>query len=57
MTTPMYSKCPKILNTKVSGKMPYANSGDLDQTVPHKKQNLSQTNMKKKSIHILGYLL
>ena len=27
-----YGKCPKISNTKVSHKMPYANSADLDQT-------------------------
>ena len=30
----VYSKCPKILNTKVSDKMTYANSADLDQTIP-----------------------
>ena len=29
-----YGKCPKILNTKVSDKMPYANSADPDQTAP-----------------------
>ena len=29
-----YSKCPKILNTKVSDKMKYANSTDPDQTAP-----------------------
>ena len=27
-----YGKCPKILNPKVSEKMPYANSADPDQT-------------------------
>ena len=30
----MYSKCPKISNTKVSDKMTYANSADPDQTAP-----------------------
>ena len=29
-----YSKCPKILYTKVSDKMAYANSLDPDQTAP-----------------------
>ena len=29
-----YSKCPKILYTKVSDKMAYANSADPDQTAP-----------------------
>ena len=29
-----YGKCPKISNTKVSDKMPYANSADPDQTAP-----------------------
>ena len=29
-----YGKCPKILNTKVSDKMAYANSADPDQTAP-----------------------
>ena len=29
-----YSKCPKILNTKVSDKMAYANSANPDQTAP-----------------------
>ena len=29
-----YGKCPKILNTKVSDKMTYANSVDPDQTAP-----------------------
>ena len=29
-----YRICPKILNTKVSNKMPYANSADQDQTAP-----------------------
>ena len=29
-----YSKCPKIWYTKVSDKMAYANSVDLDQTAP-----------------------
>ena len=29
-----YGKCSKILNTKVSEKMPYANSVDPDQTAP-----------------------
>ena len=28
----MHSKCPNILNTKVSDKMSYANSADPDQT-------------------------
>ena len=28
----LYGKYPKILNTKVSDKMPYANSADPDQT-------------------------
>ena len=28
----IYGKCPKILNTKVSDKMTYANSADPDQT-------------------------
>ena len=28
------SKCPKILYTKVSDEMAYANSTDLDQTAP-----------------------
>ena len=27
-----YGKCPKILNTKVSNKMTYANSADPEQT-------------------------
>ena len=27
-------KCTKISNTKVSNKMPYANSADPDQTAP-----------------------
>ena len=27
-------KCPKILNTKVSDNMTYANSADPDQTAP-----------------------
>ena len=50
-----YGKCPKILYTKSSDKMAYANSVDPDQTAPsgsilfeiqpkrqelHKKQNL-----------------
>ena len=30
----IYGKCPKILNTKVSDKMPYANSADPDQPAP-----------------------
>ena len=30
----VYDKCPKILYTKVSVKMAYANSADLDQTAP-----------------------
>ena len=30
----IYSKCPKISNTKVSEKMTYANSADPDQTAP-----------------------
>ena len=29
-----YGKCSKISNTKVSDKMPYANSADPDQTAP-----------------------
>ena len=29
-----YGKCPKILNTKVSDKMAYANSVDPDQPAP-----------------------
>ena len=29
-----YGKCPKILNTKVCNKMPYADSADPDQTAP-----------------------
>ena len=29
-----YSKCPKILYTKVADKMAYANSADPDQTAP-----------------------
>ena len=29
-----YGICPKILNTKVSDKMTYANSADPDQTAP-----------------------
>ena len=29
-----YSKCPKILHTKVANKMAYANSADPDQTAP-----------------------
>ena len=29
-----YSKCPKILYTKVANKMVYANSADQDQTAP-----------------------
>ena len=57
-----YSKCPKILYTKVSDKMAYAHSADLDQTAPeeqsdlglhclpfhliHKKHNLGQKYMK-----------
>ena len=31
---PSYGKCPKILNTKVSDKMTFANSADPDQTAP-----------------------
>ena len=34
MTHMIYSKCPKISNTKVSDKMSYANSADPDQTAP-----------------------
>ena len=30
----IYTKCPKISNTKVSDKMTYANSADLDQAAP-----------------------
>ena len=30
----IYSKCPKISNTNVSDKMPYANNADPDQTAP-----------------------
>ena len=30
----IYGKCPKILYTKVSHKMAYANSEDTDQTAP-----------------------
>ena len=30
----MYSKCPKISHTKVSDKIAYADSADLDQTAP-----------------------
>ena len=30
----MYNKCPKILNTKVSDNMTYANNVDPDQTGP-----------------------
>ena len=30
----MYSKCPKILHTKIIDKMAYANSADPDQTGP-----------------------
>ena len=33
-SNPMYGKCPKILNTKVSDKMAYAKSADPDQTAP-----------------------
>ena len=29
-----YGKCPKILKTKVSDKITYANSADSDQTAP-----------------------
>ena len=29
-----FGKCPKILYTKVSDKMAYANCADLDQTAP-----------------------
>ena len=29
-----YGKCPKILNTKLSDKMTYANNADPDQTAP-----------------------
>ena len=29
-----YSKCPKIINTKVAGKTTYANNVDPDQTAP-----------------------
>ena len=29
-----YGKCPKILYTKMSDKMAYANSADPDQTAP-----------------------
>ena len=32
----VYSKCPKILNTKVSDKMTYANCADPDQTSPER---------------------
>ena len=32
----VYSKCPKISNTKISDKMPYANSADPDQTAPER---------------------
>ena len=32
----MYSKCPKILYTKESDKMAYANSADPDQTAPER---------------------
>ena len=34
MSFKMYGKCRKILNIKVSDKMPSANSADPDQTVP-----------------------
>ena len=34
MNGKQYGKCPKILNTKVSDKMAYANSVDPDQTAP-----------------------
>ena len=42
-----YSKCPKILHTKMSDKIAYVNSVDLDQTkyfkkLLHKKQKLGQ---------------
>ena len=30
----LYGKCPKLLDTKVSDKMPHANSADPDQTAP-----------------------
>ena len=33
-STRHYGKCPKISNTKVSDKMAFANSADLDQTAP-----------------------
>ena len=31
---PVYGKCPKIPNTKVSDKMTYANNADPNQTAP-----------------------
>ena len=34
-----YSKCPKVLNTKVSDKMPYANNADPDQTAPKEQSD------------------
>ena len=35
-----YSKCPKILNTRVSDKMTHANSVDPDQTAPKEQSDL-----------------
>ena len=34
MSAHIYSRCPKILNTKVTDKMTYANSADPDQSAP-----------------------
>ena len=31
---PVYSECPKILNTKDSDKLLYTNNADPDQTAP-----------------------
>ena len=35
----VYSKCPKLLFSKQSDKMAYANSADQEQTAPKKEQS------------------
>ena len=37
--TMLYCKCPKILDTKVSDKMTYANNVDPDQTAPEEQSD------------------
>ena len=39
----VYNKSPKILYTKVSDKMAYANKADLDQTAPIFSEKYTKT--------------